>query len=76
MKEKIIEILNGIRPEFDYSEDVNYLDEGMLDSFDLVNLVMELNNHFGIEIDGMDILPDNFGTIDDMVNLVKKYQSK
>ena len=76
MKEQIIEILNGIRPEFDYSEDVNYLDEGMLDSFDLVNLVMELNNQFGIEIDGMDILPDNFGTIDDMVNLVKKYQSK
>lgn len=75
MKEKIIKILNGIRPEFDYSQDVNFLEEGMLDSFDLVNLVNELNNEYGIDIDGMDMIPENFGTIDDIVKVVSKYQS-
>ena len=39
METTIINILSGLRPEFDFSEDVDFMDEGMLDSFDIVNLV-------------------------------------
>ena len=36
MREKIISILSELRPEFDFSEPVNFIEEGMLDSFDIV----------------------------------------
>ena len=52
MKEKIIEILTELRPEFDFTEEVDFIEEGMLDSFDIVNLVTELDSTFGISIDG------------------------
>jgi acyl carrier protein len=72
MKERIIKILNEIRPEFDFSEQANFIDQGMLDSFDVVNLVVALDNEFKISIDGMDILPDNFSTVERIEALLIK----
>lgn len=72
MREKVIEILNGLRPEFDFSEDVNFIEGGMLDSLDLVNLVDRLEQEYSIEIDGLDIITANFTSIESIVNLLKK----
>jgi acyl carrier protein len=72
MKEKIIKILNEIRPEFDFSGDVNFIEQGMLDSFDIVSLVVALDNEFNISIDGMDILPENFSRVDSIAGLLLK----
>ena len=72
MKEKVLEILSNIRPEFDFTEDVNFIEEGMLDSFDVVTLVSDLDSTFGISIDGVDIVPENFSSIDSIINLLKK----
>ena len=72
MKEKVLEILSNIRPEFDFTEDVNFIEEGMLDSFDLVTLVSDLDSTFGISIDGVDILPENFSSVEAIINLLKK----
>lgn len=47
MKEKIIAILNDLRPEFSFTEDVDFIEEGMLDSFDIVSLVDELEEVLG-----------------------------
>lgn len=60
MKEKILQFLSEIRPEFDFSESSNYIKEGMLDSFDIVTLVDSLDKEFGVSIDGLDIVPENF----------------
>ena len=72
METTIINILSGLRPEFDFSEDVDFMDEGMLDSFDIVNLVTALDNEYGISIDGMDILPANFSSVSKIVALLQK----
>ena len=77
MKEQIIKILTELRPEFDFTQEgVNFIEEGMLDSFDMVNLVNDLDSTFGISIDGVDILPENFGTVDDIEQLLKKNGAK
>ena len=48
MKEQIIKILTELRPEFDFTQEgVNFIEEGMLDSFDMVNLVSELDSKIG-----------------------------
>lgn len=76
MREQIIKILTELRPEFDFNQDVNFIEEGMLDSFDVVNLVSELDATFGISIDGVDILPENFATVDAIEKLLKKNGAK
>ncbi len=72
MKEKIISILNELRPEFDFSTSNNFIADGMLDSFDVINLVNELDTTFGISIDGMDVLPENFSSVENIIALLKK----
>jgi len=72
MKNKIILILTELRPEFDFNEKLDFIKEGMLDSFDVINLVNELDTSFGISIDGLDILPENFSSVENIILLLKK----
>lgn len=76
MKSQIIEILNGIRPEFNFGTETEFISNGMLDSFDLITLVTELDETFGISIDGTDILPENFETVDAIETLLIKNGAK
>ena len=72
-KEQIVKILTELRPEFDFTQEgVDFFEEGMLDSFDLVALVSELDRTFGISIDGLDILPENFSSVDAIAGLLVK----
>jgi acyl carrier protein len=71
-KDKIIEILTDLRPEFDFSETVNFIEEGMLDSFDIVSLVDELESLFNIKINGVDVIPENFSSVDSIIALLNK----
>ena len=73
MKEKIVKILTDIRPEFDFTdESLNFIEEGMIDSFDVVSLVDAIDTEFNIVIDGMDIVPENFSSIDAITKLLVK----
>ena len=77
MKEKIIEILTDLRPEFDFTEEgVNFIEEGMIDSFDMVSLVDELEEQFGIKIDGVDVIASNFSTVANIEALLKKSEAR
>ena len=44
MREKIVSILTELRPEFDFNEPLDFIEEGMLDSFDVINLVTALDS--------------------------------
>ena len=72
MKDKILTFLTEIRPEFDFSESTNFIEEGMLDSFDIVSLVASLDEEFGISIDGTEILPENFSSVEGIIQLLNK----
>lgn len=70
--EKIYEVLSDLRPEFDYHTSQDFIADGMLDSFDVVSLISELEEVFGILIDALDILPENFSTAESIANVVRK----
>ncbi len=72
MQTKILEILNGLRPEFDFTSSSDFIGDGMLDSFDIVSLVTELEDNFNITVDGEDIIPDNFSSVDAIITLIEK----
>ena len=76
MKDKVIEILKDNRPDIDDVENAELVEDGLLDSFDIVTLVSEFDNAFGISIDGADITPDNFNTVEAIVEMLKKNGAK
>jgi len=70
--DKIVNILSGIRPEFDFTRSQDFIADGFLDSLDVVMLVTELDKQFSISIDGIDIIPDNFKNVDSIKALLEK----
>ena len=70
--EKILNILNELRPEFDFVNSKDFIADGYLDSFDIVTLVSELESSYDILIDALDILPENFCSVEAIANVVKK----
>ncbi|MCX7018452.1 MAG: acyl carrier protein [Candidatus Sumerlaeota bacterium] len=69
-------ILTNIRPEFDFTTSEDFIGDGMLDSFDVVTLVSELDKCYGISIEGIDILPEHFQNIAALEKLLEKYGVK
>jgi acyl carrier protein len=70
--ERVIHILQAIRPEENFSESNNFIEEGLLDSFDLISLVTDLDTTYSISIDGIDIVPENFKSLSSIKELLKK----
>ena len=74
MLEQIISILNDINPDIDYENETSLIDDGLLDSFDIVSLVGELNDTFDITITVVDLIPENFNSAAAIAALVEKLQ--
>lgn len=68
----ILSMLAEIRPEFDYKESENFIEDGMLDSFDIISLINMMEEKYNIKIDGLDIVPENFISLEAMAGLIKK----
>jgi acyl carrier protein len=66
--------LQSIRPEFDFTTSTDFIGDGMLDSYDMVMLVAELDKSFGIRLAGRDIVPENFRSISTIEQLVGRYE--
>ena len=74
--EQIREMLNELRPEFNFDESDNFLDDGYLDSFDIVSLIAMMEEKFSISIDGLDIVPENFVGYKEIAALLRKNGAK
>ncbi|MDO4337327.1 MAG: acyl carrier protein [Eubacteriales bacterium] len=76
MREELMEILEELRPEVDFEMETQLIDDGVLDSFDMVSLIGEINDAFDVEISFDDIEPENFNSVDAMLQLITKLQEE
>ena len=76
MLERIIEILEEIRDNVDYTMEDQLVDGGIFDSFDIVALVSELKNEFDVEIGIEDLTPENFNSAETICNLIERLQDE
>lgn len=70
--EKIYAILISLRPEFDFHSSTNFIEDGLLDSFDVISAVTEIETNFGVLIDALDIVPENFMSVDTIAAVIVK----
>ena len=74
--EELMEILQEIRPDVDFENETALISDGILDSFDIVALVGELNDAFDIEIRPNNLVPDNFNSAQAMIKLITELQDE
>jgi len=74
--EKLLGILSNVRPDIDFSKTNQLIDNGVLDSFDIVMLVGELNEEFDIKIGVENLVPDNFNSADAIMDLISRLQNE
>lgn len=74
--EKLLEVLGEIRPDVDFANEKKLIDDGVLDSFDIIQVVMALNEAYEIDINVEDLEPDNFNTVEAMLQLIQKLQEE
>ena len=70
--EELRAILEDIRPDIDFEAETKLIDDGVLDSIDIIGIVTELNDNFDIEINVQDLLPENFNSMAAIWELVCK----
>lgn len=72
MQEKVAAILGEIRPDVDFAKEKALIDDNVLESFDIIELVARLNNTFDIDIMPKELTADNFNSLDAITRLVQR----
>lgn len=74
--EELYNVLDGLKMNVDFRAEKNLIDDGILESLDIVVIVDELMSHYGIEIGVDDLLPENFNSAEAMYALVERLQDE
>ena len=72
--DELLDILAGINADVDFETCDTLIDDGLLDSFDIVSIVGELNDAFDVEITPVEIVPENFNSAEAMWEMIKRLQ--
>ncbi|MBR3786896.1 MAG: acyl carrier protein [Firmicutes bacterium] len=74
--EKLLAVLKTIRDDVDFENEQKLVDDGILDSFDIVAIVGELCEEYEITFTAEDIEPENFNTVEAMMALIERLQDE
>lgn len=70
--EKLLEILSDLHDDVDFSTEEALVDDGILDSLDIVSLVTEIDSEFDVRIPPEEIIPENFNSAKALWELIQK----
>nr|WP_296460207.1 phosphopantetheine-binding protein [uncultured Acetatifactor sp.] len=74
--EELMEILSNLHPDVEFETEERLVDDKILDSFDIVSLIAEINETFDIAITAKDILPENFNSAKALYALIQKLEEE
>lgn len=74
--EDLLEILRGLHPDVDFETEENLIDDGILDSMDIVSLISEINDAFEVTITAKDIIPANFNSAQALYELIQELEDE
>lgn len=74
--EELLKLLKGVRPDVDFENETALIDDGYLDSFDVVSIISEIDDQFGVQIRINELDPENFNSAESIWNLVQELKSR
>ena len=75
-RQELMDILEETRPDIDFEKEKALIDDELLDSFDIISIVSEINDAFDISINVNDLLPENFNSVDAILTLITRLQEE
>ena len=69
---ELIKILSDIRPEIDFTVPHRLVDDKILDSIDVVTLVGDISDAYGIEVPIEEIIPENFNSVGAIYKMIER----
>ena len=69
---ELIEILSNLHPEVDFETCDTLIDDKILDSFDIISVISEINEEFDVVIPAEEIIPENFNSAQALYDLVTR----
>lgn len=72
MMEQLMNILLDINPDLNYEKETSLVDDGVFDSFEIMEIISEIEEKFGIDIDPDDIIAENFNSAENIMKLITK----
>ena len=57
---------------FEYSDDASFMEEGIIDSLGILELVMFVEQEFGVKVADEDVTPENFDSVNKLVTYVQR----
>ena len=72
--EELIRILLSIHPDVDYKTNDRLIEDKILDSFDIITLISEINEEFGVAIPAEEIVPENFNSAEKLYDLILRLE--
>ncbi len=76
MMEDLLEILRDLHPDIDFEKEEGLIDDGILDSFDIVTLISEIGENFDVTISAEHIVPENFNSAQAIFALIEKLENE
>ena len=73
-REKLLSALREVRDDVDFEGQYGLVDEGIIDSLDLTQIIAALDEAFDIHIPAGEIEPENFNSVDAMLAMVQRYR--
>lgn len=70
--EELLEILNDLHPDVDFEAEEGLIDRKILDSLDIVSIISEVSDAFGVTVTARDITPENFNSARAMHALIQR----
>ncbi len=70
--DELLEILSDLHPEVDFENEEGLIDDGILDSFDIVTLISEIQDVFEVTIDAQKIVPENFNSANAIYSMIQE----
>ena len=74
--EKLLEILDELHPDVDFETEEHLIDNKILDSFDIITIISEINEEFDVVVPAEEIIPENFNSAKALYELVKKLEDE
>ena len=74
--DELLKLLKDIRPDVDFEKEERLIDDGVLDSFDIITTVSEINDFFDVNINVADLVPENLNNITAMWELINRLKNK
>ena len=74
MREKIIEILESLKKNVDFENETAIIDNGILESFDIIRLVNMLSDEFDVEFTAAELVPENFNSVDAIAEMIEELE--